>query len=37
VAPESRTVRLESEPAVGAVRLAIAEAEGTLVLPSYIG
>jgi len=29
-------VVLDVEPAVGAVRLAIAEAEGTLVLPAYI-
>ncbi len=36
IAPASRTVRLDVEPAVGAVRLAIAEAEGNLVLPSYI-
>jgi N-acetylglucosamine kinase-like BadF-type ATPase len=36
VAPRSRVVPLEVEPAVGAVRLAIAEAEGTLALPVYI-
>ncbi len=36
VAPRSTAVRLEAEPAVGAVRLAIAEAEGQLVLPHYI-
>ena len=36
IAPRSSVVRLEAEPAVGAVRLAIAEAEGNLVLPQYI-
>jgi N-acetylglucosamine kinase-like BadF-type ATPase len=37
VAPQSRTIALEVEPAVGAVRLAIAEAKGGVVLPAYIG
>jgi N-acetylglucosamine kinase-like BadF-type ATPase len=36
IAPRSRAVVLDVEPAVGAVRLALAEAEGTLVLPAYI-
>jgi N-acetylglucosamine kinase-like BadF-type ATPase len=36
VAPASRTIKLQGEPALGAVRLAIAEAEGSLVLPSYV-
>jgi N-acetylglucosamine kinase-like BadF-type ATPase len=36
VARRSSVVALDVEPAVGAVRLAIAEAEGTLVLPAYI-
>ncbi len=36
VAPRSTVVALEVEPAVGAVRLALAEAESTLVLPRYI-
>ncbi len=36
VAKRSSVVVLDVEPAVGAVRLAIAEAEGTLVLPAYI-
>jgi N-acetylglucosamine kinase-like BadF-type ATPase len=35
-APRSSVIPLDMEPAVGAVRLAIAEAEGTLVLPKYI-
>jgi N-acetylglucosamine kinase-like BadF-type ATPase len=33
--PRSRTVLLNVEPATGAVRLALAEARGTLVIPSY--
>lgn len=36
IAPGSSVVTLEVEPAVGAVRLAIADVEGTLVLPAYI-
>ncbi len=36
IAPRSATMRLEAEPAIGAVRLAVAEAEGKLVLPHYI-
>ncbi len=35
-APRSSVIHLPVEPAVGAVRLAIAEAEGTVVLPKYI-
>jgi N-acetylglucosamine kinase-like BadF-type ATPase len=34
-APRSRTVRLETEPATGAVRLALAEARGAYAVPSY--
>ncbi len=36
VAPQSRVLALEREPAVGAVRLALAEAEDALVLPKYL-
>jgi hypothetical protein len=36
IAPGSSVVTLEVEPAVGAVRLAIADVEGTLALPAYI-
>ncbi len=35
-ARRSAVVPLQDEPAVGAVRLAIAEAQGTLVLPAYV-
>jgi N-acetylglucosamine kinase-like BadF-type ATPase len=35
VAPHSRTIPLEVEPAVGAVRLALAEAHGGVRLPTY--
>jgi len=35
-APRSSVIPLEVEPAVGAVRLALAEADGTLVLPKYV-
>ncbi|MGE5359071.1 MAG: N-acetylglucosamine kinase [Bacteroidales bacterium] len=37
LAPRSTVVPLEVEPALGAVRLAIAHADGHLVLPSYVG
>lgn len=36
VAPRSQTALLESEPAVGAVRLALAEARGTAIIPVYV-
>jgi hypothetical protein len=36
VAPRSVIRLLEVEPAVGAVRLALAAAKGTVVIPSYI-
>lgn len=36
VAPRSRVLLLEAEPAVGAVRLALAEARGGAVLPVYV-
>jgi N-acetylglucosamine kinase-like BadF-type ATPase len=36
IAPRASVVTLDVEPAVGAVRLATAEAEGTLVLPAYL-
>ena len=36
-APRARVVRLEGEPAVGAVRLALAEARGGANLPRYAG
>jgi N-acetylglucosamine kinase-like BadF-type ATPase len=35
-APRSSVIQLAVEPAVGAVRLAMAEAEGSVVLPKYI-
>jgi N-acetylglucosamine kinase-like BadF-type ATPase len=36
MAPGASVVPLEVEPALGAVRLAVSEANGTLVLPSYV-
>jgi N-acetylglucosamine kinase-like BadF-type ATPase len=36
VAPRSRVRRLELEPAIGAVRLALAEARGGAVIPTYV-
>jgi hypothetical protein len=35
LAPNSRTIRLEAEPALGAVRLAIAELHGGATIPVY--
>ena len=35
LAPKSRTIRLEAEPALGAVRLAIAELRGGATIPVY--
>lgn len=36
VAPRARVARLEVEPAMGAVRLAIAATQGTVALPTYV-
>jgi hypothetical protein len=36
IAPRSRVDVLKVEPAVGAVRLAVAEAHGGAALPSYV-
>jgi hypothetical protein len=35
LAPHSRTLRLEAEPALGAVRLALAELQGGARIPLY--
>jgi glucosamine kinase len=36
IAPRSQVRRLEVEPAIGAVRLALAAAKGSLAVPTYV-